>query len=334
MSDKKFTYKDAGVDIEAGEQMVDSIKGLVQQTHSDAVLKNIGSFGGFFKADFNSYEDPVLVSSVDGVGTKLIVAFKTGTYDTVGQDLVNHCVNDIAVCGADPLFFLDYFSTGKLEQEVGYSVVKGFAQACRENGVALIGGETAEMPDIYSEGEFDLAGTIVGMVDRKKVIDGESVRKGDILLGFPSTGIHTNGYSLARKVLLSEYEVEDYVEKLGSTVGEAMLAVHKSYLPIIRATRDIEGVNAYSHITGGGIMGNTKRVVPDELGIEVDWDSWERPPIFELIQELGNVPEDDMRATFNLGIGLIAIVDSGSVDKVKKSVAELDEPVVEMGKIV
>ena len=333
MSKKKFTYKDAGVDIEAGEKMVDSIKDVVKETHSDAVLSNIGGFGGFFRPNLDSYEDPVFVSSVDGVGTKLIVAFKTGRYDTVGQDLVNHCVNDIAVCGADPLFFLDYFSTGKLEQDVGYKVVSGFAKACKENGVALIGGETAEMPDIYSEGEFDLAGTIVGMVDREKVIEGKEIEKGNLLLGFPSTGIHTNGYSLARKVLFSEYDVNDHVDELGTTVGEAMLAIHKSYLPMIRATRDIDGVNGYSHVTGGGIMGNTKRVVPDGLSIDIDWEAWERPAIFELIQELGNVPEDDMRATFNLGIGLIAIVDPEAADEVKKSAADMDEEIIEIGEI-
>lgn len=336
MSDKKkkFTYKDAGVDIEAGEEMVESIKGVVQQTHSNAVLSNIGGFGGFFRPDLSSYDDPVFVSSVDGVGTKLIVAFKAGRYDTVGQDLVNHCVNDIAVCGADPLFFLDYFSTGKLEKDVGYQVVKGFATACKENGVALIGGETAEMPDIYSEGEFDLAGTIVGMVDRGKVINGDTIQKGDKLIGFKSTGIHTNGYSLARKVLFSEYDVNDQVEELGTTVGDAMLAVHKSYLPIIRKLRDLEGVNGFSHITGGGIMGNTKRIVPDGLTIDVDWEAWEHPAIFELIQELGNVPEDDMRATFNLGVGLIAVVSSNTVDTVKKAAAEMNEEVIEMGEIV
>ena len=333
MSKKKFTYKDAGVDIEAGEEMVESIKGVVQGTHSNAVLSNIGGFGGFFRPDLSSYKDPVFVSSVDGVGTKLIVAFKSGKYDTVGQDLVNHCVNDIAVCGADPLFFLDYFSTGKLEQDVGYQVVKGFAQACKENGVALIGGETAEMPDIYSEGEFDLAGTIVGMVDREKVINGSDIEKGNVLLGFPSTGLHTNGYSLARKVLFSEYEVTDHVDKLGTTVGDAMLAVHKSYLPIIRKLRDIDGVNGFSHITGGGIIGNTKRVVPDKLTIQLDWQTWERPAIFELIQKLGNVPEDDMRATFNLGIGLITIVDSETADEVKDMVAQMDEKLIEMGVI-
>lgn len=332
-SKKKFTYKDAGVDIEAGEQMVESIKSVVQQTHSDAVLSNIGGFGGFFRPDLSGYEDPVFVSSVDGVGTKLIVAFKAGRYDTVGQDLVNHCVNDIAVCGADPLFFLDYFSTGKLEQEVGYQVVKGFAKACKENGVALIGGETAEMPDIYSEGEFDLAGTIVGMVDRDKVIDGRKIQKGDRLLGFKSTGIHTNGYSLARKVLFSAYEVDDHVDELGATVGDAMLAVHKSYLPIIRTLRELEGVNGFSHITGGGIMGNTKRIVPDGLSISVDWEAWERPAIFTHIQELGNVPEEDMRATFNLGVGLIAVVSPDAVEGIKQVASEMDEEIIEMGEI-
>lgn len=334
MSKKKFTYKDAGVDIEAGEEMVESIKGMVKETHSDAVLSNIGGFGGFFRPNLGNLEDPVFVSSVDGVGTKLIVAFKTEKYDTVGQDLVNHCINDIAVCGAEPLFFLDYFSTGKLKQEVGYQVVKGFSQACKENGVALIGGETAEMPDIYNEGEFDLAGTIVGIVDREKIIDGNKIKSGNVLLGFPSTGLHTNGYSLARKVLFSEYDVSDHVDKLGSTVGKAMLAVHKSYLPVIKALRDVKGVNGFSHITGGGIIGNTKRVVPDKLTIQLDWKAWGRPPIFKLIKDLGNVPEDDMRATFNLGIGLIVVVDKNSVEKVKEIASEMNEEVIEIGNIV
>ena len=333
MSKKKFTYKDSGVDIEAGEEMIESIKGVVKETQGPEVLTNIGGFGGFFRPDLSNVEDPVFVSSVDGVGTKLIVAFKSKKYDTVGQDLVNHCVNDIAVCGADPIFFLDYFSTGKLEQKVGYQVVKGFAQACKENEVALIGGETAEMPDIYSEGEFDLAGTIVGIVDREKIVDGSQIKKGNVLLGFPSTGLHTNGYSLARKVLFSEYEVTDYVDELDRTVGEALLAVHKSYLPVIQKLRGIEGVNGFSHITGGGIIGNTKRVVPEELEISVDWEAWERPPLFKLIQEIGNVPEEDMRATFNLGIGLIVVVDSETADRVKEIAAEMEEEVVEMGKI-
>lgn len=330
MSKKEYTYKDAGVDIEAGEQMVESIKGMVKETQSDAVLSNIGGFGGFYRPDLGSYEDPVFVSSVDGVGTKLIVAFKTGRYNTVGQDLVNHCINDIAVCGADPLFFLDYFSTGKLEQDVGYQVVSGFAKACKENGVALIGGETAEMPDIYSKGEFDLAGTIVGIVDRDKVINGNRIKKGDILLGFKSTGLHTNGYSLARKVLFSEYEVGDHLNELGCTVGEALLAVHKSYLPLIKKLRGHEGVHGFSHITGGGIVGNTKRILPEGLQLEIDWDNWEQPALFRLIQKKGNVPKEDMRATFNLGIGLIAVVDPETAEDIKELSGE---EVIEVGKV-
>jgi len=333
MSSKKFTYKDSGVDIEAGEQMVDSIKDVVKETHGNEVLRNIGGFGGLFKPDLASYEDPVFVSSVDGVGTKLIVAFKMGVYDSIGQDLVNHCVNDIAVCGADPLFFLDYFSTGNLEQETGYQVIKGFSTACKENEVALIGGETAEMPDIYNQGEFDLAGTIVGMVDRQQIIDGQKISSGDLLLGFPSTGIHTNGYSLARKVLFSEFEINDYVEELEHSVGSEMLKIHKSYLSIIRNLRDLKGLHGFSHITGGGILGNTKRIVPDSLEINVDWDSWERPPIFKLIQDIGNVPEQDMRSTFKLGIGLIAIVDAASANQIKDKVRAMDEKIIEIGNI-
>src|SRR5699024_10327987 len=238
MSKNKFTYKDSGVDIQTGEEMVESIKGVVQQTHGNEVLSNIGSFGGFFQPDFSAFNDPVLVSSVDGVGTKLIVAFKSKKYDTIGRDLVNHCVNDIAVCGADPLFFMDYFSTGKLDKEVGFSVIKGFAEACKKNGVALIGGETAEMPDIYQAGEFDLAGTIVGAVEKSKIIDGRAIQSGDILLGFKSSGLHTNGYSLARKVLFQVYKPQDYVDELGRTLSEEMLEVHKSYLPLIKTLRD------------------------------------------------------------------------------------------------
>ncbi len=333
MSKKKFTYKDSGVDIEAGEEMVDSIKDVVKETHSDAVLANIGGFGGFFKPDLQGYDEPVFVSSVDGVGTKLIVAFKTETYDTVGQDLVNHCVNDIAVCGADPLFFMDYFSTGKLDKDVGYQVVKGFATACKENGVALIGGETAEMPDIYNAGEFDLAGTIVGMVDRQKIIDGKNIQSGDVLLGFKSTGIHTNGYSLARKVLFSKFEVDDHVDMLDSTVGEALLKIHKSYLPLIKELRGMDGLHGFSHITGGGIVGNTKRILPEGLSLDVHWNAWKQPPIFKLIQQLGNVPEDDMRATFNLGIGLIAVVDPKQEKAITEKATQAGEIPIKVGTI-
>ena len=334
MTKKSITYKDAGVDIKAGEELVNSIKGMVKETHSDAVLSNIGGFGGFFKPDLGSFKNPVFVSSVDGVGTKLIVAFKAGKYDTVGQCLVNHCINDIAVCGATPLFFLDYFSTGKLEQGVGVEVIRGFATACKQNGVALIGGETAEMPDIYGEGEFDLAGTIVGIVDEDQVINGSGITEGNVLIGFKSSGLHTNGYSLARKVLFSEYDVNDYVKELGSTVAEELLQVHRSYLPIISALKDMDGVNGFSHITGGGMVGNTKRILPDGLALDINWDAWERPPVYKLIQEIGNVPEEDMQATFNLGIGLVAVVAADQVDAVKAKATELGEEVFAVGRVV
>ncbi|MCC5904782.1 MAG: phosphoribosylformylglycinamidine cyclo-ligase [Balneolaceae bacterium] len=333
MSKKQITYKDSGVDIQAGEELVNSIKDVVKATHNENVLSNIGGFGGLFSADFSSMKNPVLVSSVDGVGTKLIVAFKMKKYDTVGQDLVNHCVNDIAVCGAQPLFFLDYFSTGKLEQQVGFDVIQGFAKACKENGVALIGGETAEMPDIYNKGEFDLAGTVVGVVDRDKLITGEGILKGDKLIGFKSTGLHTNGYSLARKVLFSEFDVNDQPKELTQTVGEELLEVHKSYLPVISQLKGIKGVNGFSHITGGGIEGNTKRILPEGFSLSVNWESWERPAIFKLIQKTGNVPENDMRATFNLGIGLIAVVSENAIPEVKQAANSLGEEIFEMGEV-
>jgi phosphoribosylformylglycinamidine cyclo-ligase len=331
--DKKITYKDSGVDIQAGEDLVNSIKDVVKETHNANVVSNIGGFGGLFSADFGSMKNPVLVSSVDGVGTKLIVAFKSEKYDTVGQDLVNHCVNDIAVCGATPLFFLDYFSTGKLEQQVGFDVVSGFAKACKENGVALIGGETAEMPDIYDKGEFDLAGTIVGVVDRDQLIKGDKIQKGDLLIGFKSSGLHTNGYSLARKVLFSEYDVNDQPDELNRTVGDELLQVHRSYLKIISELKEMDGVHGFSHITGGGIVGNTKRILQDGLILDLDWKSWERPAIFDLIQQTGNVPEEDMRATFNLGIGLIAVVSPSAADEVENVSSELGEEIYRIGSV-
>lgn len=334
MSDKKFTYKDSGVDIKAGEDLVNSIKDVVKETHNANVLSNIGGFGGLFAANFQSMKEPVLVSSVDGVGTKLIVAFKAGKYDMVGQDLVNHCVNDIAVCGALPLFFLDYFSTGKLDQQIGYDVIKGFAIACKENGVALIGGETAEMPDIYKEGEFDLAGTVVGVVDRDQLITGKDIKKGDQLIGFKSSGLHTNGYSLARKVLFSRFDIHDKPDELDRSIGEELLMVHKSYLELISALKGIKGVQGFSHITGGGIEGNTKRILPDGLKLSVDWNSWERPNIFNLIQKIGNVPEEDMRKTFNLGIGLITVCTKDSLESVQSTSSKLGEKMFIIGDIV
>lgn len=331
MKKKKYTYKESGVDVEAGEELVNSIKDIVKETHNVSVLSNIGGFGALFKPDFSAMESPVLVSSVDGVGTKLIVAFKAGTYDTVGQDLVNHCVNDIAVCGATPLFFMDYFSTGKLEKETGFQVISGFAKACRENSVALIGGETAEMPDIYKKGEFDLAGTIVGAVDQSRLITGENIKKGDLLIGFKSSGLHTNGYSLARNVLFDNYDINEKPNGLNLTIGEELLQIHKSYLELITNLKEIDGVNGFSHITGGGLISNTKRVLPEGLDLNVDWDSWERPEIFKLIQKTGNVPEEDMRRTFNLGIGLVAIVKPEIKEKVFKVGGNLNETGIEIG---
>ena len=333
MQDKTFTYTDSGVDIKAGEELVNSIKDIVKETHGVEVLSNIGGFGGFFKPNLASFKNPVFVSSVDGVGTKLIVAYKAQKYDTIGKDLVNHCINDIAVCGATPLFFLDYFSTGKLEKQTGIEVIKGFATACKENNVALIGGETAEMPDIYKPGEFDLAGTIVGIVDESEIINGNQIRDGSVLIGFKSSGLHTNGFSLARKVLLSTYQIDDYIKELNVTLSEELLKVHKSYLNLIKELKKIEKVYGFSHITGGGIVGNTKRILPKGLGLDIDWQSWDRPAIYSLIQKLGNVPEEDMRATFNLGIGLIAVVDKSMVERVLEKAIHLGEPGIEIGRI-
>lgn len=322
------TYKDAGVDIEAGERTVERIKPLVRKTFIPGVLTDIGAFGAFFQVDWKAYEEPVMVSSVDGVGTKLKVAFMMDQHNTVGQDLVNHCVNDIAVCGAKPLFFLDYFSTGKLNPDVAVDVIEGFSIACVENGCALIGGETAEMPDLYAAGEYDLAGTIVGVVDKKRIVDGSRIEEGDVLVGFPSSGLHTNGYSLARHALFSRYDVNDKPAELGGvSVGEALLAVHKSYLNLISALRAVSDVRGLVHVTGGGIPGNTKRVIPDGLTIDVDYASWDRPALFNLIQEAGSVPEEDMRMAFNLGIGLIAIVPEGDVANIQKAVGE-EKPIV------
>ena len=333
MQDRTFTYTDSGVDIKAGEELVNSIKDIVKETHGVEVISNIGGFGGFFKPNLSSFKNPVFVSSVDGVGTKLIVAYKAQKYDTIGKDLVNHCINDIAVCGATPLFFLDYFSTGKLKKQMGVEVIKGFAKACKENNVALIGGETAEMPDIYKPGEFDLAGTIVGIVDESEIINGNQIKDGSVLIGFKSSGLHTNGYSLARKVLLSTYQINDYIKELNLTLSEELVKVHKSYLNLITELKKNEKVQGFSHITGGGIIGNTKRKLPKGLGLDIDWESWDRPAIFSLIQNLGNVPEEDMRATFNLGIGLIAVADKCIVERVLEEAAHLCEPGVKIGRI-
>lgn len=329
------TYREAGVDIEAGEETVRRIRSHVRATFTPGVLADIGAFGAFFKPDLGGFEEPVLVSSVDGVGTKLKVAFAMERHDTVGQDLVNHCVNDIAVCGARPLFFLDYFSTGKLSPEVAEAVIRGFAAGCRENGCALIGGETAEMPDLYQAGEYDLAGMIVGVVEQKEILDGSRVRAGDVLIGLPSTGLHTNGYSLARHVLFRHHDVTDTPPALGgATVGEALLAVHRSYLPVIRMLLDEFRPHAFVHVTGGGIPGNTRRVIPEGLTYEIDYSAWERPALFRYIQELGAVPEDDMRRTFNLGIGLIGLFGADEAESVLARLRACGEDPIVLGTVV
>ncbi len=327
-----ITYKDAGVDISAGEELVDAIKPLVKSTHNKNVLSNIGLFGGFYEADFSEYKRPILVSSVDGVGTKLKVAYATARHDTVGQCLVNHCVGDILCCGAKPLFFLDYFATGKLEQNVGVEVIKGFAKACIENDCALIGGETAEMPSIYKDGEYDLGGTIVGIVDKDKSIDGSKIEVGDVMIGLRSSGLHTNGYSLARHVLFQKHDPNDFIEEFGKTLGEELLSVHISYLNEVHPLAQNGLLNGISHITGGGIVGNTKRILADGFSMDIDWNAWDSLPIFDMIQKEGAIEESEMRHVFNLGIGMILIVNPENVDEVKRQTA-IYSP-VEMGKIV
>jgi len=328
------TYKEAGVDIAAGEETVRRIKPLVRKTFTPGVLTDIGAFGAFFEVDWASMKEPVMVSSVDGVGTKLKVAFAMERHDSVGQDLVNHCVNDIAVCGARPLYFMDYFSTGRLSPDVAVSVVEGFSTACIENGCALIGGETAEMPDIYSEGEYDLAGMITGVVEKSGIVDGTAISAGHVALGLPSTGLHTNGYSLARKVLFEHFDVRDTPDELGGTrIGDALLAVHRSYLKAIQTAMSAGTVAGMAHITGGGIPGNTARILPDGRSLDVDYDAWERPALFRLIQRLGAVPEEDMRSALNVGIGLVLIVSPGDAPAIEHALSGIGEEPIRIGSV-
>jgi len=328
------TYKKAGVNIAAGEAVVERIKRSVRSTFTKNVLADIGSFGAFYMASFAGIKDPVLVSSVDGVGTKLKIAFALKRFDTIGQDLVNHCVNDIAVCGAKPLYFMDYFAAGRLSPKVAEEVISGFVKACKQNSCSIIGGETAEMPGMYRDGEFDIAGMIVGVVEKEKIIDGGRIKAGDVLIGLPSAGLHTNGYSLARKVLLPRFGLHKFFAELDGPLGDALLAVHRSYLSPIRSLLSKDIVRGMSHITGGGIVGNTKRVIPKGLRVSVEWDSWERPSIFSLIQNRGKVPEHDMRKTFNLGIGLIFIVSRQKADWALHVLRQLNERPLVIGDVV
>jgi len=332
---KKISYKDAGVDIDAGQKAVSGIKSIVRTTFDNRVMTDLGKFGGFFRADFEGIDQPVLVSSIDGVGTKLKVAIMSGKHDTVGEDLVNHCVNDILVSGAIPLFFLDYIGTGVLQPEIIQEIISGMVRGCKNNGCALIGGEMAEMPGFYQKGEYDLAGSIVGVVDKNEVIDGNAIKESDILIGLHSSGLHTNGYSLARKVLFEHknYKPDTYMDELGKTIGEALLAVHRSYLNVVKSFLGKIKISGMSHITGGGIVGNTNRILPKGLRLNIEWKNWEIPPIFRLIQNEGNVPEEDMRRTFNLGIGFIIIVRPEALSTTVSLLKEKGESPVIVGTV-
>jgi phosphoribosylformylglycinamidine cyclo-ligase len=338
------SYAEAGVDISAGDRAKQRIKMLARKTFNKQVLSEIGGFGGLFALDLAKYPDPVLVSSADGVGTKLKVAFELRMHHTVGADLVNHCVNDIAVQGATPLFFLDYLATGRIEDDTVETVVRGISEACRANGCALIGGETAQMPGFYKDGEYDLAGTIVGAVNRPNIITGATIEPGDCLLGLPSNGLHTNGYSLARKLLfeVAGYGPEQYINELKDKTGAALMRTHRSYLSVIKkliagshGTEAEPGmVRGMAHITGGGITENLPRILPRGLDAHIDLASWERPPLFTHLQELGNVDEDEMFRTFNMGIGLIVVLPAEQVKKVKALLNRANEKYFLIGKIV
>jgi phosphoribosylformylglycinamidine cyclo-ligase len=320
-------YRSAGVDIDAGNETVRRIKSLARSTFTSGVLSEIGSFGGLFALDRETYREPVLVSSADGVGTKLKVAFMTGRHNTVGADLVNHCVNDILVQGARPLFFLDYLATGRLQPDVAEQVISGVARACRENGCALIGGETAEMPGFYADGEYDIAGFIVGVVEKARIIDGRSIRPGDALVGLPSSGLHTNGYSLARHVLFDTrgFSPDSMRPELGTTIADALLAPHRSYLRAIAPLLESGIVKGMAHVTGGGITENLPRVFPDGCAATIHPGTWTEPPIFSLISDLGSIARSEMFRAFNMGIGLIVVCDAAHAHDVLGQLAAAGE---------
>jgi len=306
---KPISYSDAGVDIDAATRATDRIKQLARRTFNERTLSEIGSFGGMFDGAFPGLKQPVLVASADGVGTKLKIAFATSVHNTVGRDLVNHCVNDILVQGARPLFFLDYIATGKLSTDVVASIVEGVTNGCRENGCVLLGGETAEMPGFYQEGEYDIAGFIVGVVDREKIIDGKTIAPGDVLLALPSAGLHTNGYSLARKLFfeVAGYEPHTQIAELRMTAGEALLLPHLSYLKPLDGLLDAGTIKGLAHITGGGLTDNIPRILPEGTAVKIKKDSWTIPPLFELLRRLGSVSESEMYRTFNMGIGMVIV---------------------------
>jgi len=331
---KPIRYRDAGVNIEEADRAVASIKKLARRTFTHNVLTDIGTFGASYQ--LSGLRKPVLVSSADGVGTKLKIAFLTGRHETVGEDLVNHCVNDIAVQGAVPLFFLDYFAVGKLDAGVVSSVVSGIARGCMQNGCALIGGETAEMPGMYATGEYDLAGFIVGAAERSELLTASGIRRGDVLLGLASTGLHTNGYSLARKLLFDRagYSPETVLPELGRPLGDALLAVHRSYLKPIRALMKAGLLRGAAHITGGGITDNTPRMLPMGLAARIETGSWKIPPLFEVVRRIGNIPQDDYRRTLNLGVGMILAVPARAAARAEAVLRRAGESPFAIGGVV
>jgi phosphoribosylformylglycinamidine cyclo-ligase len=316
-----ISYSDAGVSIDNANIAVAKIRNFAKSTFNERTLTEIGSFGGMFSGAFPNMAEPILVASADGVGTKLKIAFDTGIHNTIGQDLVNHCVNDILVQGARPLFFLDYFATGVLSPDVTASVVEGISIACKENGCVLLGGETAEMPGFYADGEYDLAGFIVGVVDKRRVIDGKSIKPGNVVLGLPSNGLQTNGYSLARKLFfeVGSYEVDTYIEELGKTVSEALLEKHTSFLKPLENLLDSDKIKGLAHITGGGFLENIPRILPENVSVEIKRGTWKELPVFGLMQSLGNVADAEMFRTFNMGIGMVVICNEEDKEFLKEN---------------
>ena len=333
---KSVTYADAGVDIKSGDRAKERIKYLAQRTFNRNVLGEIGGFGALFRLDLQRWKNPILVSSADGVGTKLKIAFELGLHQTVGVDLVNHCVNDIAVQGATPLFFLDYLASAKTDPEVTEAVVTGLAEGCKANGCALIGGETAQMPGFYADGEYDLAGFIVGAVDRDKMVTGVGIKVGDVLIGLPSTGLHTNGYSLARKLLfeVAGYKATQYVTAIKEKAGAALMKTHRSYLHVIQKLVAGGFTTGMAHITGGGITENLPRILPKGTGAQIELGSWPVLPIFEHLRELGQVPQEEMMRTFNMGVGLIAVIPAAKFTRAKSMLDRAEEKFFVIGRIV
>jgi len=333
---KPATYASAGVDIDAANRATDKIKELARATFNARTLSEIGSFGGMFDGAFPAMRGPVLVASADGVGTKLKIVFATGVHNTIGRDLVNHCVNDILVQGARPLFFLDYIATGKLAPDTITGIVEGIALGCRENGCVLLGGETAEMPGFYADGEYDVAGFIVGVVDQEKVIDGRAIAPGDILLGLPSVGLHTNGYSLARKLFFADagYGPETYLEELSDTVGAALLKPHLSYLPALEGLLDQGVIKGLAHITGGGLLENIPRILPEGTSVEIRRDSWPVLRIFQLMQRLGSVEDAEMFRTFNMGIGMVIVCAEENASRIKTHLESTGGACYQIGRVI